>query len=168
MSDYSQMTVDDIRTGIIARLEHAQKDVATAELHLRTAYMVAGEIQAELRAHDRVVAAVLAAQPAAEDRPAASGTKEKARQFRRRLPRLYGKKLDERRKMVAAAYKRGVPTKEIAGECGVSSVRILQMVAEYEKKTGEKIERHWQARLRLPAEPGGSNISVETVHSLVS
>ncbi len=54
-------SLDAIRADIVARHDQALKEVAAAELCLKTAYAQAGEAEAELRAHDRAVGAMLQA-----------------------------------------------------------------------------------------------------------
>lgn len=63
-------TLDDIRAGIEARLEQAQKCAAAIEQQLRTAYQQASLFEAELRAHDRAVGAMPRAGAVLEPVPA--------------------------------------------------------------------------------------------------
>ncbi len=62
--------LDDIRADIVARHEQALKEVAAVEVCLKTAYAQAGEAEAELRAHDRAVGAMLQAESARPPAPA--------------------------------------------------------------------------------------------------
>ncbi len=63
-------SLDDIRADIEARLEQAHKCAAAIEQQLRTAYQQASLFEAELRAHDRAVGAMLLAQAEPEPAPA--------------------------------------------------------------------------------------------------
>ncbi len=66
----SMSTLDDIRADIVARLERAQKCAEAAKQDLRTTYEQVSLFEAELRAHDRAVAAMLPAASSSEPSPA--------------------------------------------------------------------------------------------------